>query len=66
MANLSQERWDRAVEEHESMLDALARRDGARLQALLREHLGNKMIAVLAALERAPAGDRGGNDAAYD
>ena len=66
MANLSQERWDKAVEEHEAMLEALARRDGARLQQQLREHLGNKMIAVLAALEASGPSGRGGMDAAYD
>lgn len=51
MANLSRERWDKAVAEHEDMLAALAARDGARLQRLLAEHLGAKMLAVLAAIE---------------
>lgn len=66
MANLSQARWDKAVEEHEAMLDALVRRDGGRLQQLLREHLGHKMIAVLAALEGASTGGGGQADGAYD
>jgi DNA-binding GntR family transcriptional regulator len=66
MANLSQVRWDKAVEEHEAMLEALARRDGARLQLLLREHLGNKMVAVLAALDTNEAAGGGEADAAYD
>jgi DNA-binding GntR family transcriptional regulator len=52
MANLSHERWDRAVKEHEQMLDALTRGDSAGLQSMLREHLGQKMLAVLNALER--------------
>jgi DNA-binding GntR family transcriptional regulator len=51
MANLSPERWDRAVKEHEQILDALSARDSARLQTLLREHLGHKMVAVLEALQ---------------
>ena len=62
MANLSRERWDRAVAEHEAMLNALAARDGERLQRLLSEHLGAKMMAVLAAVQSA----EGASDAAYD
>lgn len=50
MANLSHERWDRAVEEHEQILDALMKRDSKRLQQLLRDHLGNKMVVVMEAL----------------
>ena len=50
MANLSRERWDHAVEEHESILDALIRRDSALLPALLRSHLENKMLVVLESL----------------
>lgn len=50
MANLSQERWDKAVEEHNEILDALTRRDAARLQRLLREHLENKLTLVMEAL----------------
>lgn len=55
MANLSAERWDAAVAEHDAMLEALAARDGARLKALLSEHLAHKTAAVLAAL--APSGE---------
>jgi DNA-binding GntR family transcriptional regulator len=47
MANLSQERWDHAVEEHQKILDALIRRDSAALPILLRSHLENKMLVVL-------------------
>lgn len=50
LANLSRERWDKAVKEHEDMLDALVRREGARLQALLRDHLANKLAMVMEAL----------------
>jgi DNA-binding GntR family transcriptional regulator len=55
MANLSKTRWDKAVQEHEDILDALTRRDGARLQLLLRDHLANKLVLVMEAL----AGQRG-------
>lgn len=50
MANLSQERWDQAVAEHEDILDALTRRDATRLQRLLREHLERKLTLVMEAL----------------
>ena len=53
MANLSHERWDKAVEEHEQMLDALVKRESTRLQQLLRDHLGNKMVVVMEALAAA-------------
>jgi DNA-binding GntR family transcriptional regulator len=45
-ANLSHERWDEAVREHEAILDALAARDGARLGRLMGEHLRNKAYAA--------------------
>lgn len=50
MANLSRERWDQAVHEHDEMLEALGRRDGTKLQALLRDHLANKLVLVIEAL----------------
>lgn len=46
MANLSKIRWDRAVAEHEQILEALVTRDGARLGNLLRAHLRNKLDVV--------------------
>ena len=49
-ANLSQERWDRAVAEHSLILEALMARDGLRLGRLLGEHLVNKADAVRASL----------------
>ena len=52
MANLSHERWDHAVEEHEKILDAMTRRDSASLPALLRSHLHNKMLVVLEELDQ--------------
>ncbi len=50
MANDTRDRWDKAVVEHERMLDALERRDGASLATLLRDHLLNKLDAVKVAL----------------
>jgi DNA-binding GntR family transcriptional regulator len=50
MANLSQERWDSAVREHEEILAALSRRDAKRIKALLSEHLAHKLASALAAL----------------
>ena len=51
MANLSQERWDAAVREHEEILAALASRNAPRLKRLLAEHLAHKVASVMAALE---------------
>ncbi|MGH8749420.1 MAG: GntR family transcriptional regulator [Burkholderiales bacterium] len=50
MANLSPERWDAAVKEHEAILAALAARDAARLKRLLRDHLSAKLATVLEAI----------------
>ena len=50
MANYSRERWDAAASEHEEMLRALVKRDGAALQRILREHLANKLVLVMEAL----------------
>lgn len=54
MANLSHERWDKAVKEHEEIIEALGKRDSARLQTMLRDHLANKLVMVMEALD-APA-----------
>jgi len=50
LANLTRDRWDQAVAEHGQIVEALGRRDSARLQQLLQEHLAHKMTVVLAAL----------------
>ena len=48
MANrLSSERWQAAMDEHDGILDALVRRDGPGLAALLAQHLRNKRAIVL-------------------
>jgi DNA-binding GntR family transcriptional regulator len=54
LANLSGERWKKAVKEHEEMIEALTRRDGAKLQMLLRDHLANKLVMVMEALGGGP------------
>jgi DNA-binding GntR family transcriptional regulator len=53
MANLSRERWDEAVREHEAILAALKARNGARLKQLLEDHLARKLAAVPSALHKA-------------
>jgi DNA-binding GntR family transcriptional regulator len=50
MANLSPERWDAAVQEHEAILAALNGRDAERLKRLLRDHLAAKLASVLEAI----------------
>lgn len=50
MANLSKERWDAAVREHDEILAALGARDIKRIKALLSDHLAHKLASVLAAL----------------
>src|SRR5262245_16089816 len=55
MANLSKERWDAAVREHDEILAALGTRDVKRIKALLSDHLAHKLASVLAALPAAQA-----------
>lgn len=49
MANMSADRWARAVEEHEQILAALQKRDGKALARILRDHLMTKFETVKAA-----------------
>ncbi len=58
MANLSKERWDAAVREHDEILAALGARDIGRIKALLSDHLAHKLASVLAALPAAQAVSR--------
>lgn len=46
-SNQHGEKWAKAMKEHEQMVDALARRDGAALRAVLGAHLNNKLVVVL-------------------
>ena len=54
MANLSKERWDAAVREHDEILSALGSRDVKRIKVLLSDHLAHKLASVLAALPAPP------------
>lgn len=49
-ANIGQSRWDRAMQEHDQIMDALDSRNGKRLRLLLEEHIRNKCDVVIAAL----------------
>lgn len=53
VANLSPERWAKAVSEHEEILSALEARDGGRLAGLLKSHLAGKLETVKERLEAA-------------
>ena len=46
LANVSINRWDAAMKEHEAILAALEARDGTLLACLLKSHLLNKREAV--------------------
>jgi DNA-binding GntR family transcriptional regulator len=46
LANMSQARWQQAVDEHEQILVALEARDSQLLSALLKSHLQNKFATV--------------------
>ncbi len=48
------DKWKNAMEEHEQMIDALSRRDGAALRALLLAHLQHKLDVVLAQFQAEP------------
>ena len=55
VANMSDNRWAQAIEEHEQMLSALASRDGQSLADVLRRHLSNKCETVKAHLRQEAA-----------
>ncbi len=46
MANMSEERWKQAVEEHEQIIQALEKRQGTKLAEILKRHLRNKFETV--------------------
>jgi DNA-binding GntR family transcriptional regulator len=49
-SNFDADKWAKAAREHEAMVEALEARDGARLAAILRDHLRAKCDAVLDAM----------------
>src|SRR4029453_10950873 len=55
-SNLNRDKWKIAMKEHEAIAQAFAARDGRTLGKLLREHLANKRMIVLAQLAGAPRG----------
>ncbi|MDE2288929.1 MAG: GntR family transcriptional regulator [Burkholderiales bacterium] len=59
-SNFQTAKWDRAVQEHDEMIQALEARDGKRLAAILRQHLLEKRDAVLQLA--AEAGEAGAQD----
>jgi DNA-binding GntR family transcriptional regulator len=46
-SNFQAPKWDRAVHDHEDMIQALETRDGKRLSAILRQHLLAKRDALM-------------------
>ncbi|MDQ2988628.1 MAG: GntR family transcriptional regulator [Pseudomonadota bacterium] len=54
-SNFNQDKWNAAMKEHGAMLDALDKRDGAALRAILEHHLQTKRDTVLADLRPAKA-----------
>jgi DNA-binding GntR family transcriptional regulator len=43
--------WDEAIDDHEDILTALHKRDGARLATLMRDHVRHKAIVIRRAFE---------------
>ena len=51
LANMTRERWEKAVAEHEDILAALEARNGTELGRILKAHLSNKLETVAAWLQ---------------
>lgn len=51
MANLSDERWAQAIDEHEAMMELLKARDADGLGKTMKLHMMNKLSALVKALE---------------
>lgn len=51
MANLSDARWNQAIEEHEAMMAQLRARDGAGLGQIMKTHMINKHAALIKTLQ---------------
>lgn len=54
-SNFNQDKWNAAMKEHSAMLDALERRDGQALHAILEHHLLTKRDTVVADLRASTA-----------
>ena len=57
-SNQDGEKWARAMEEHDQMVAALEKRDGAALRAVLVAHLDHKREVVAEQLRAAAAGSQ--------
>jgi DNA-binding GntR family transcriptional regulator len=57
-SNQDEAKWKSAVDEHGQMIDALQRRDGAALRAVLVQHLHNKRDVVIAQVRAATLATR--------
>jgi DNA-binding GntR family transcriptional regulator len=44
-------KWEKAVEEHQEMLDALKARDAARMRKIMIQHVQNKRDVVVQLLK---------------
>jgi len=55
-SNFDEAKWQRAMKEHDRMVELLAARDAAALRALMVAHLLNKRDAVLELMRAAPLG----------
>jgi DNA-binding GntR family transcriptional regulator len=64
LANLSRERWNQAMAEHEQILEALAKRDGGNLSKVLRQHLRNTCETVKEVIRAGEAEGEGREKAA--
>ncbi len=53
-ANMSDERWGEAVDEHNEIIRALEARDGKKLASILIVHMKNKQSSVMRWLQNAP------------
>jgi len=51
-ANLSRKRWREAIEEHQSILEALVARNANKVSFLLQEHFRHKLVAALRQIDR--------------
>jgi DNA-binding GntR family transcriptional regulator len=55
-SNFDEAKWQRAMKEHDRMIELLAARDAAGLRALMVTHLLNKRDAVLELMRAGPVG----------
>lgn len=47
LSNQQAPKWERALHDHEEMIEALETRDGKRLSSILRHHLLEKRDAIM-------------------